>query len=75
MTRGEAREYRHRWNLVEARLSQERRGMSMDNKVALMDICYRTAVECNFLKKYMAEKQPSQREVARRWRRLKGLEA
>lgn len=73
MTKKEAREYVRRWRLVSEFQAQELRRMSIAEKLRQMDACYRTAVECDLLKKFQAKRRKSEQEVALRWRRLKGL--
>ncbi len=75
MTKKEAKAYQDRWRLVDKIQSNERRRLSIDEKLRQLDQCYEIAVELGLLKRYAAARRKGEREVQLRWRRLKGLAA
>ena len=75
MTKKEALAYRRRWELMEQVQRDERRGLSIEEKLKQLDLCYQTAAELGLLKQYAASRRKGKREVQLRWRRLKGLAA
>lgn len=75
MTKKEALAYRRRWELMEQVQHDERRGLSIEQKLKQLDQCYQAAAELGLLKQYAAARRKGEREVQLRWRRLKGLAA
>lgn len=69
----DARAYLKRWRLVNDARAAELRRTSIKEKLRQMDACYRMAVGLGLIRKLTAAKQRSEKEVSRRWRRLKGL--
>jgi hypothetical protein len=75
MTKKEVLAYRRRWKLMEQVQRDERRGLSIEEKLKQLDLCYQAAAELGFLKQYAVARCKGKREVQLRWRRLKGLAA
>lgn len=71
LTKKDAHEYLKRWRLVNEVLDEELRRMPPEVKFQKMDAAYRTAVELGFLPRMKALKQETEKEVRRRWLRLK----
>jgi len=73
ITKKDARAYLNRWRLVDEALAAALRQTPMKEKLHQMDACYRMAVGLGLIRKLTAAKRKNEKEVSRRWRRLKGL--
>ncbi len=71
MTKKEALAYRNRWRRVNQVIDDELRQTPPDVKFKKMDAAYRIAAGLGLLPRMKALKQKSEREVRRRWLRLK----
>jgi hypothetical protein len=72
-TKKEARAYLNRWSLANEALVTELRRTPIKEKLHQMDACYRMAVGLGLIRKLTSAKRKSEKEVSRRWRRLKRL--
>lgn len=71
LTKKQARDYVRRWKLVNERLDQELRHMSMDVRFQKMDAAYRMAMGLGILEPMKRLKRETEQEIRARWLRLK----
>jgi hypothetical protein len=73
MATKDARAYLNRWRLVNEAQAAELRRTPIKEKLRQMDACYRMAVGLGLIRKLTEAKRNSEKEVSRRWQRLKGI--